>query len=246
VKKNIYDVASCIALIMSLLSIGCGSMQLDAGHSDEISASKQESPQIENSKTAKPIVKIRDAVYLKNGSVLKGTIHEMTPETGVKIELSEGSFLVHPMSEILRVTKDTVRADDTKPMTTLAQKDLSQPIITIGLLQGGSLIGADLEMRLNKVIGLQIGGGLLGVAGAINFHLNPSVEGGYLSANIKGIGITALIVGGLEYGHRFAFNPGLGLGIQIGIGSVISRDSNFDSALGSGSIVLTYGIGLYF
>lgn len=48
----------------------------------------------------------RDVVYLKNGSIIKGTITEMNPSTGIKISTADGSIFVYKMDEILKTEKE--------------------------------------------------------------------------------------------------------------------------------------------
>lgn len=48
----------------------------------------------------------RDVVYLKNGSVIKGTITEINPSENLKIKTSDGSLFVYSMSEILKTEKE--------------------------------------------------------------------------------------------------------------------------------------------
>ncbi|MFC0875102.1 hypothetical protein ACE01N_00825 [Saccharicrinis sp. FJH2] len=55
-------------------------------------------------------------------------------------------------------------------------------IITIGILQGGgSLIGVDVEQRATDRIGIQLGGGLFGYGGGINYHLQPGIRSSCIS-----------------------------------------------------------------
>lgn len=55
-------------------------------------------------------------------------------------------------------------------------------IITIGILQGGgSLIGVDVEQRATDRIGIQLGGGLLGYGGGVNYHLQPGIRSSCIS-----------------------------------------------------------------
>lgn len=49
--------------------------------------------------------------------------------------------------------------------------------VTVGILQGGgSLIGADIEFMLTDKIGIQLGAGLIGFGGGLNYHLKPSIR----------------------------------------------------------------------
>ena len=48
----------------------------------------------------------RDVVYLKNGSIVKGTITEMNPSKDLKIETADGSLFVYEMSDIVKMEKE--------------------------------------------------------------------------------------------------------------------------------------------
>jgi hypothetical protein len=50
----------------------------------------------------------RDVIYLKSGSVIKGTIIETVPEKSIKIETADGNVFVYNMSEIEKITKEAV------------------------------------------------------------------------------------------------------------------------------------------
>ncbi|HEY8938386.1 MAG TPA: hypothetical protein VIM65_24365 [Cyclobacteriaceae bacterium] len=48
----------------------------------------------------------RDVVYLKNGSVIKGTIVEIVPGSTIKIKTSDGSIFIYPMEEVIRTENE--------------------------------------------------------------------------------------------------------------------------------------------
>ena len=50
----------------------------------------------------------RDAVYLKNGSVIKGEIIEQVPNKSIKIQTSDGNIFVYDFSEIEKITKEPI------------------------------------------------------------------------------------------------------------------------------------------
>ena len=52
--------------------------------------------------------KIRDVVYLKDGSVLRGTLRETDDTSKVKIVLADGSEFVRPKIEVERISTDTL------------------------------------------------------------------------------------------------------------------------------------------
>ena len=48
-----------------------------------------------------------DIVYLDNGSIIRGSIIEMTTNENVKIKTSDGSIFVYPMEQIIKIEKST-------------------------------------------------------------------------------------------------------------------------------------------
>lgn len=57
---------------------------------------------------------MRDVVYLKNGSIVKGTIIEMVPNQSIKIQTGDGSVFVYTMAEVDRITKEEVSKASTQ------------------------------------------------------------------------------------------------------------------------------------
>ena len=53
-----------------------------------------------------------DVLYLKNGSIIKGSVLEMDPSSGVKIQTSDGSLFVYSLSDVDHVSKDNVTKGD--------------------------------------------------------------------------------------------------------------------------------------
>ncbi len=47
-----------------------------------------------------------DVVYLKNGSIIKGTIIEQVPNESLKIQTADGSVFVHSMSDVEKMSKE--------------------------------------------------------------------------------------------------------------------------------------------
>ena len=50
---------------------------------------------------------VRDVLYLKNGSIIKGFITEITPEKNVKIETMDGSLFVYSMEDVEKMAKES-------------------------------------------------------------------------------------------------------------------------------------------
>lgn len=55
----------------------------------------------------------RDVLYLKNGSIIRGTITEIVPEEHVKILTADNSIFVYDMDEVLKILKEA--AEPAKP-----------------------------------------------------------------------------------------------------------------------------------
>ena len=48
----------------------------------------------------------QEVVYLKNGSVIKGTVIEQTPGQSVKVQTQDGSVFFYTMDEVEKVVKE--------------------------------------------------------------------------------------------------------------------------------------------
>ena len=48
----------------------------------------------------------QEVVYLKNGSVIRGTIVEQQPNVLLKVKTADGSIFVYPMNEVEKITKE--------------------------------------------------------------------------------------------------------------------------------------------
>lgn len=60
----------------------------------------------------------RDVVYLKNGSIIKGTIVEQIIGESLRIDTPEGSIFFYKMDEIEKIGKERVETPETKVSTT--------------------------------------------------------------------------------------------------------------------------------
>ena len=87
-----------------------------------------------------------DVVYLKNGSIVRGTIVEEVPDESLKIQMQDGSVFVYERDEIARIER--------KPVARMVERD--------NMIEIGTLFGFfDLSDSRGTVIGLP-GGGLVG------------------------------------------------------------------------------------
>lgn len=93
----------------------------------------------------------------------------------------------------------------------------TQWVFTVGLLQGGSAIGMDAELRLFEGVGIQLGTGLVGLSTGFNFHFDTDINSSYVSLMYVHQGFGGLFVQSLigpAYVHRWRN----GLSGQFGVG----------------------------
>jgi hypothetical protein len=101
-----------ISILFGALSIILGLISLIAG---VVESNKKNSNQATNNinrnnsyqKNTQPIY--RDVVYLKNGSIIKGTIIEQIMNVSLKIETGDGSVFFYKMEEVEKLVKEIVR-----------------------------------------------------------------------------------------------------------------------------------------
>lgn len=122
----------------------------------------------------------------------------------------------------------------------------SRASITIGILQGGgSLVGADLEFLATDRLGIQLGAGLVGYGGGINYHLKPTIRSSYFSFLYIHQGTGDSFVQSVA-GPNFVFRGKRWFTIQIGAGIRIEEGPALPAKLKDTSFMLMYAIGAYF
>jgi len=62
---------------------------------------------------------LQDAVYLKNGSIIRGTVMEMVPGKNVKVQMADGSLFVYDMNEVEKISKEPNAAQQGSPAATV-------------------------------------------------------------------------------------------------------------------------------
>ncbi len=118
----------------------------------------------------------KDVVYLKNGSIIKGTILEMEMDKNIKIQTADGSIFVYAMSEVDRITKESVPSNEI-PMVFERGKGSGSAFVLYG---GGALPLGDFvkDDASNKNAGFAKPGWLAGAqfvtGGGIGFLIDAS------------------------------------------------------------------------
>jgi hypothetical protein len=85
-----------------------------------------------------------DVVYLKNGSIIRGTILELVPERSVKIETRDGSVFVYQMTEVDRIAKE--KAVSTTVESSVPVSPFALQVNALGFLQFGPFVKAEIKM----------------------------------------------------------------------------------------------------
>ena len=96
--------------------------------------------------------------------------------------------------------------------------------LTIGLLNGGGLIGAELETLLKGNFGVHVGVGFVGACMGLNFHLKPTTNSSFFTAEVRAQGIGDSYIGttaGIGYVIRYR-----GFSMQLGGAYLIDKGPN--------------------
>ena len=117
--------------------------------------------------------------------------------------------------------------------------------ITIGILQGGgSLVGADMEFLLTKQLGIQVGAGIVGFGGGINYHFKPSIRSSFISLLYWNQGVGDYFVQNM-IGPNFVYRGKKWFTFQIGFGFPLSEGPAMPDDFEQPPVMLMYSIGAY-
>ena len=117
--------------------------------------------------------------------------------------------------------------------------------ITIGILQGGgSLIGADMEFLLTDRFGFQIGAGLVGFGGGLNYHFKPSIRSSFISLQYLNQGIGDSFAQNV-IGPNFVYRGKKWFTAQIGLGVPLEKGPAMPDDFVQPPVMLMYSIGAY-
>lgn len=103
-----------------------------------------------------------ESVFLKNGSIIKGTVIEQVPDGDIKIQRNDGSVYVYPMSEVIKITKEQVTAPApavSKP-TTSSFSTVQEPKTTTTQVSEWWEPNGEYKRAEKSRFGLQVGWGI--------------------------------------------------------------------------------------
>lgn len=97
-----------------------------------------------------------DVLYLKNGSIIKGTIIEQIPNETLKIQTKDGSIFVYNFSEVSKITREQATSD----RETEVQTKSKVSIVTSTKSPGTAAVLSVLIPGLGNIYADKIGTGL--------------------------------------------------------------------------------------
>lgn len=92
--------------VFGICIAGIGIIVLIAGINGLVRSANKRRDYFEKQKQPKEIEVKSNVVYLKNGSMIRGTITEMIPNESIKIETADGSIFVYEMKDVLKITNE--------------------------------------------------------------------------------------------------------------------------------------------
>lgn len=160
-------------------------------------------------------------------------------------DMSEGSNLAQEHSEVPTTNFDTMAV-----MVHQGKLDSSKPgnQTAFGYQIGGhTLAGINHEKRINSVLGVHFGGGLVGFGGGFRFHFGPETHSPFLDLNFKDGGFGLIETVALEYGGLWSMHGNSGIHYEIGIQKIVSIKSSFEDDLFKGKktppVIMAVGLG---
>lgn len=145
------------------------------------------------------------------------------------------------------INTDTEKKDNTNMEKQKDEKELNS--VSLGLLNGGSLVGIEYERLLFNRFGIIAGGGLLGFNGGFNIHLKKDIHSHYLHFGAVNMGTLSYYFRYAELSTNFRIFQLVELSIGLAYTLGYSDDyeeyykDNFDMDIPD--YMLTYSIGLY-
>ncbi len=117
--------------------------------------------------------------------------------------------------------------------------------ITIGIMQGGgSMIGVDMEFLLIDKLGAQIGAGIVGFGGGLNYHFKPTLRSSFMSLGYWHQGFEESFTQN-AVGLTWVFRGKKWFTFQIGAGIPIEQSDEMEDKYGDSPFMLLYSIGVY-
>lgn len=132
---------------------------------------------------------LQEVVYLKNGSIIRGVVIEQVPGVSLKIQTSDGSIFAYQMSEVDKITKESVNyrsGNFLRLNNNLGNKTGYKGFVDLGYTIGVGDWAVD-RLEISTSHGYQFNPYLYAGAGvAANYYLDAEVFGLPIFAHVRG------------------------------------------------------------
>ena len=132
---------------------------------------------------------VQEVVYLKNGSVVRGSVIEQVPNVSLKIQTADGSVFAYQMSEVDKITKEESRyvGRNYSPFNNHSGNDIGyRGYIDLGYTLGTGMYGVD-RIELTTSHGYQLIPYLYVGAGAgLSYYSDFELFALPIFANVRG------------------------------------------------------------
>lgn len=188
----------------------------------------------------------KETVYLKNGSVITGTIIEEIPDSTIKIKTNDNNIFIFKINEIKRITKEEI--------ITKNKHENNEPKGYIGLLFGLAKptiydwesedigtpsLGLYVNIKLGYLFTKNIGFSLAYINTNNNFHYESNINNNYSTNTLTSNSLIPGII------LRFKLKEKLYLDLNPSLGySSIKMDGSYTSNEESKSLSYNIGVGL--
>lgn len=181
----------------------------------------------------------QDVVYLKNGSIIRGTIIEQVPNKSIKIETADRSVFVYQMDEIEKLTKEVIQGKSGGSLSNSGLQSGYKGIVELGYQIGTGDYGMD-RLKLNIINGYQINPYFsLGFGTGLRYYFDAEAALIPLFADFRANFIDNKISPYLSLGVGYSFNAtndfeGVGflLNPTVGVSFKVSDKSAMNVGLG--------------
>jgi hypothetical protein len=106
----------------------------------------------------------KDIIYLKNGSIIKGTIIEIIPDSTLKIQTADGSLFIYKTKDVEKITKEEVKKPEVKQQAVKTETVKSEKHI---LAPKGYFVLARLGPNVQLFEGIEVSMGIIN-----GYHVN--------------------------------------------------------------------------
>ncbi len=193
---------------------------------------------------------MRDVVYLKDGSVVKGIIVEQVPNKSIKLQTADGSLFVYQIDTVEKMTKELREASP----RSFAGKGLTagyKGYVDFGCTIGAGDFGRD-RLSVGVVNGVQFNPYLyVGIGAALNYYAGGEEIGIPIFANVRShftkgniSPFLDLRVGYSPLGDATGFYLSPSLGCRLGLSERVGLNVSVGYEAQEADVIVGYDNGL--